>query len=124
MAGLGRRVGALFVDWFIAVILANLFFTGGSSLAEGAPVLITADPLVITLLFFGITALSIALFGGTLGHLLFRMQITTLDGEQPGWWRPFLRQALLMLVLPAVVWDTDHRGGHDIISRLALRRRN
>ncbi|MGO2112933.1 MAG: RDD family protein [Pseudoclavibacter sp.] len=109
MAGIWRRIGALLVDWFIAVGLGNLLFGG--------------DPVAISAIFVGMTALSIIMLGGTLGHLLFRMQITTLAGDQPGWWRPVVRQLLLLLVLPAAVWDTDHRGGHDIISGLALRTR-
>lgn len=109
MAGFWRRLGALLVDWFMALGLGNLFFGG--------------DPVATMLLFVGVTSLSIALLGGTFGHILFGMQVTRLSGAAPGWWRPFARQALLMLVLPAIVWDTDHRGGHDIITGLALRLR-
>lgn len=109
MAGFWRRLGGLFIDWFLALGLANLFFGG--------------DPVAITLLFVGISALSITLLGATLGHAVFGMRVTRLNGDAPGWWRPLARQALLTLVLPAIVWDTDHRGGHDIITGLALRRR-
>lgn len=110
MAGIGRRIGGILVDWFMAVGLGNLFFGG--------------DPLAISLLFFGTTSLAIIVLSATIGHLIFGMQLTRLDGSRPGLWRPILRQALLSIVLPAVVWDTDHRGGHDIISGLALRRRS
>lgn len=109
MAGVWRRLGGLVVDWVLAVGLANAFFGG--------------DGLAISLLFVGITACSITLLGATFGHLLFGMRVTRLNGGAPGWWRPLARQALLAIVLPAIVWDTDHRGGHDIIAGLALRLR-
>lgn len=109
MAGVWRRIGALLVDWFLAVGLGALLFD--------------SDALWIMVIFVVVTAASIVLLGGTIGHLLFGMQLTRLDNGSPGIWRPFARQALLMLVLPAIVWDTDHRGGHDIITGLALRRR-
>lgn len=109
MAGFGRRVGGLLVDWFMAVGLGNLFFGG--------------DPLAISLLFVGVTAVSIVVLSATIGHLIFGMQLTRLDGSRPGLWRPLVRQLLLSIVLPAIVWDTDQRGGHDIISGLALRQR-
>lgn len=110
MAGFFRRLGGLFIDWFMAVGLGNLFFGG--------------DAIAISLLFIGVTTISIIVLGATLGHLIFGMQLTRLDGSRPGLWRPLVRQLLLMLVLPAAVWDTDHRGGHDIIAGLALRMRH
>lgn len=109
IAGLGRRIGGVLADWFLALGLGNLFFGG--------------DPVLIAALFIGVGWLSIWLLGSTLGHRIFGMQLSRLDGSPPGWWRPLLRQTLLMLVLPPLVWDTDHRGGHDIISGLALRLR-
>ena len=39
----------------------------------------------------------------------------------PGYLRPLLRQLQVTLVLPMLVWDSDQRGGHDIMTRLALR---
>lgn len=113
IGGFWRRIGGLFLDWFIAVGIASTFFGGDSgqwSLPAG-------------FIFFGLTSLSIVLVGGSIGHLVFGLHLSRLDGSTPGLWRPVLRQTLLMLVLPALVWDTDRRGGHDIISGLALRLR-
>jgi len=105
-----RRIGGVAVDWGIAYGLGYLFF-------EGRPVEMSATFLVLT-------TLSIMLMNGSIGHLLFGLTLTRLDGSNPGVWRPALRQLLLCLVIPALVWDTDHRGGHDILTGLALRRRS
>lgn len=109
IAGLGRRIGGLVVDWAIAL--------GAGQLLAGG------DPLATSGLFVVVTALPLLVFGSTIGHLLFGMHLRRVNGEAAGWWRPILRQALLALVIPAVVWDTDQRGGHDILAGTVLRRR-
>ena len=109
MGGFWRRLGGLFVDWFAALGLSTVFF--GS------------DPLATSLLFVGVTTVTIIALGGSLGHLVFGLHLTRLDSGRARWWQPVVRQALLALVIPAIVWDTDHRGGHDLIAGLALRRR-
>lgn len=108
IAGVPRRIAALFLDYFMAL---------------GASLLFDRHQLAILACFVVLTGLGIALLGGSLGHLLLGMRVTRLDGGAPGPWRPFLRQLLLVIVLPAIVWDTDRRGGHDIAAGLALRLR-
>lgn len=108
IASFGQRIGGLVIDWGIAVLISWLFFD--------------YHPLLTSVVFVVLTALTISLLGGTIGHLVFGMRLNTVSGTAPGWWRPLLRQVLLMLVLPAVVWDQDNRGGHDIFSGLVLRR--
>jgi uncharacterized RDD family membrane protein YckC len=39
--------------------------------------------------------------------------VVRLDGRPPGLWRAALRTALLLLLVPALVWDRDGRGLHD-----------
>ena len=108
MAGLGRRVVALIIDWGLASAVAWFFFN--------------YDPWAIAAVFVVHTALSISLIGGSIGHTLLGMRLNTVAGQAPGFWRPWVRQVLLMLVIPAVIWDQDTRGGHDIASGLVLRR--
>ena len=36
-----------------------------------------------------------------------------IDGAWVGLWRPIVRTVLLVLVIPAVIWDADQRGLHD-----------
>lgn len=108
MGGLGQRVLGLIVDWSIAVAIAWWFFD--------------YHPLAVTAAFILLTSVTISLLGGSIGHIVAGLRLNTVDRRPPGWWRPLLRQCLLMLVLPAVIWDQDQRGGHDVISGLVLRR--
>ena len=108
IAGFGRRLVGLAIDWGIAVAIAWAFFD--------------YDPVALMVVFVIHTAVTISLIGGSIGHTVFGMRLNTVDQRPPGFWRPWLRQILLVVVLPAVIWDQDHRGGHDIVSGLVLRR--
>lgn len=113
IGGFGRRVLGLIVDWTLA--------TGASWLiAHEAG---TTMPLITTAAFVVITNLGLVIFGSTPGHLVAGLHLRRVDGSPAGFWRPIVRQLLLAIVMPALVWDTDHRGGHDIIAQTVLRRR-
>jgi len=45
-----------------------------------------------------------------------------LSGGWVGLWRPVVRSILLILVIPAIVWDSDQRGFHDKIAGTVLLR--
>lgn len=108
IAGYGRRVGALFLDWGLACVLAAVFFD--------------YHPMAIELIFLALTMASIMLIGGTIGHTAFGMRLNTIAGAAPGFWRPVVRQLLFALILPLLLVDEDGRGAHDRISGLVLRR--
>lgn len=103
---LGRRVAALFIDWFIALGLSWLIFRHG-----GWPVY----PIFAALQILAIWAL-----GGSIGHRLVGLRLSALPGSRPAFWRPVVRSILLTLVVPALVWDSDHRGFHDKIAGTVL----
>jgi hypothetical protein len=99
VARLGRRVGALVIDWGLSVLVSVAFFD--------------YDALA-TLGIFAITQVVFLTFvSGSIGHLLFRMRVVPMVGGWIGVWRPLVRTLLLCLVVPAVVWDRDQRGLHD-----------
>ncbi|WP_282824317.1 RDD family protein [Gulosibacter sediminis] len=108
MAGFGRRLAGLAIDWGVAVAIAYFAFD--------------YNPVAIMGIFIGLSWLGIALLGGSLGHLLCGMRLNTVAGATPGWWRPLVRQVLVMLVLPPLVADEDGRGMHDVLTGLVLRR--
>ena len=99
IAKLGRRVGAIAIDWACAVIVSIAFFS--------------YDPLATTLIFAIVQIVFIPTLGGSPGHRLLRMRVQRVAGGWPGLWRPIVRTVLLVLVIPAVIWDADNRGLHD-----------
>ncbi|MGM7665732.1 RDD family protein [Microbacterium sp. A93] len=95
----GRRIGALAIDWAAAVIISVAFFQYDS---------------IATLLIFAIVQIVfIPTLGGSPGHRILGMRLVMLNGAWVGLWRPLVRTFLLVLVIPAVIWDPDQRGLHD-----------
>jgi hypothetical protein len=114
VARLGRRVGAIAIDWIVANVIAIGFF--GWSLENANPF----PPLVV----FGVLqVLFICTLGGSVGHLVLGMRVVPVE---PGWVgviKPIARTALLCLGVPALIWDRDQRGMHDRIVGTVLVRR-
>ena len=95
----GRRIGALAIDWACAVIVSIAFFEYDS---------------FATLVVFGIVqVLFLPTLGGSPGHRLLGLRLQLVRGGWVGLWRPIIRTALLLVVIPAVIWDADQRGLHD-----------
>ncbi|MGO1544343.1 MAG: RDD family protein [Gulosibacter sp.] len=108
VASFGLRILGLIVDWSIASLLSWWLFD--------------YDALAIAAIFVVLTSIFIWLLGGSLGHIIFGMRVNTVQGEAPGWWRPWVRQLLLVFVLPALIMDRDQRGAHESLSGLVLRK--
>jgi len=51
--------------------------------------------------------------GTTLGMRLLGIGVRRLDGGRLGWLWVIVRTVMLLLVIPAVVYDRDQRGLHD-----------
>ncbi|GAA1641752.1 RDD family protein [Kribbella alba] len=113
VAGWGRRVLALFVDWLIAGLIASAITS--KPLWAGGNDLNTAQLVV----FFAMSAVLTGLAGATIGHRLLGLRvIRTQPGgtgysAQVGLLGGAIRTFLICLVLPAVVYDRDRRGLHD-----------
>lgn len=107
LARLGRRLGALWIDWLLAMAISAGFF---------------ASQPMITLAIFAIeNLLLVSTLGFTIGHRIFGMRVLRLDSTpMVGVPRGLLRTFLLCLVIPAVVWDSDGRGLHDRLSGTIL----
>lgn len=105
---IGRRFGAIIVDWALAAVPAYLLVGGDL-------------PQLWNLLFFAILqVLFIPTLGGSIGHRVFGLRVVPLVGGWVGIWRPVVRTLLLVLVIPVLVWDSDQRGFHDKIAGTAL----
>ncbi len=102
-----RRLVALAVDWVACLAIAG-------AVAGRGPF----APLVV---LFVENVVLVSTIGTTLGHRLLGVRVYRLGGADgrepvagpPGLRAGLVRTVLLLLVLPAVVWDADGRGMHD-----------
>ncbi|GAA1244703.1 RDD family protein [Kitasatospora nipponensis] len=104
LAGPGRRIGALFVDGWLASLIAY------GALAHGD---LQRANLLSLPVFFAVSAILLATSGTTFGKRLFGLRVVRLDGTRATIPQALLRTVLLCLVVPAAVWDRDTRGLHD-----------
>ena len=110
VARAGRRIIALLVDWASAMLISLLF----------TPYESVAYTWVTPLVFAALQVVFIPTIGGSLGHRLLGMRVIPLEGGWIGAWRPVVRTALLLIVVPALVWDSDQRGFHDKVAGTVL----
>jgi len=94
-----RRVGALAVDWALAVVISLLFFD--------------YNAFATLIIFVAMSAVTALLTAGTPGHLVFRIRIAPIRGGALGIIQPLVRPLLIALVVPALLSDEDMRGAHD-----------
>jgi uncharacterized RDD family membrane protein YckC len=111
-ASWGRRILALFVDWFACLAVVRLLTATG---------VIAGDPNGFgTLALYVIeSALLTATVGGSFGKLVTRLRVVRMDGQpRPiGLIQALLRQVLVALVIPPLVFKPDGRGLHDLAVR-------
>jgi uncharacterized RDD family membrane protein YckC len=110
-ASWARRIGALLVDyaacWGVMLLIYGRDWFGSGSLPS----------VYLNLLFIGEAAFLTALAGGSFGQLATRLRVVRIDGSG----RPLslltalLRQVLICLVIPPLVFRPDGRGLHDMI---------
>lgn len=99
---LGRRFGALVIDWVLCLLVSNFF---ADPVRDGwAPVLV----LVLEYGFF------LGLFAQTPGMYVTKVRcVAWADGGRIGLLRGLLRGVLLALVVPPLLMDEHRRGVHD-----------
>ena len=98
IAGFGARLAAFLVDALLC-----------AALAWGV-----ADDQVWTTPIFGLEVLVLTVLGGaSAGQRVRGLQVVRLDGRRVGVLRAALRTFLLLLLIPALVWDRDGLGLHD-----------
>jgi uncharacterized RDD family membrane protein YckC len=110
LASAGARVGAWLVDALASALAAALFtYHGGrGDLAHRLPGYWSLIPFALDYV------LGMLFAGRTLGMYLFGLRIIRIDRDAAvNPWRAVLRTVLLMLLVPAVVFDKDGRGLHD-----------
>jgi hypothetical protein len=111
IARFGRRLGAIFIDWGIALVIALAFFRDGPWQPNSWA----------TLAIFAVEQLVFLwTVNGSIGHLILRMRVVPLVPGRLGLWRPLVRTVLLCLLIPAFIWDRDQRGVHDRLAGTLL----
>jgi hypothetical protein len=114
---MGRRIGALFIDWLIAYGLSALIMSLGWISLQ---VLSTA----VLVVWLVIGAASVRLFGFTPGQYALGLIVIPVDNRlHVGLGRALARGLLIALVIPPLFTDTDMRGLHDRLTRTAVVRR-
>ena len=106
---MGRRIGALFVDWLIAYGLAALAMTLGW-------VSVQTLSTAVLVIWFVLGVLSVRLFGFTPGQFALGLIVVSVDTTAR---RPRSRTGARIadrLVIPPLITDTDLRGLHDRIT--------
>ncbi len=113
IAGMGRRFAALTLDWLMSWAVGSLIFEQ----SEGRPIWITA-------VFFAQIVVLTGLTGASAGQRILNLSVGSFpDGRVLGFGRVVLRTLLILLVIPAVVFDSDGRGLHDRIVESAVYKR-
>ena len=103
LAGQGRRLGALAVDWVIAIlVVAAIGWHPSSSQGQwGVLAVFAAEHLLL-----------VSTLGYTIGKRIFGLRVGKLGGPLTPL-SVVIRTVLLVLVIPPVIWDRDGRGLHD-----------
>jgi uncharacterized RDD family membrane protein YckC len=105
-AGFGRRVGALVIDWLASLAVAVLLFRQFSYGSDGSS--------FATLLVFYVEVVVLTwLIGASFGQRIIGLSVVRVGGGHLSLWRIAVRTALICLVIPAIVIDSDGRGLHD-----------
>ncbi len=110
VARFGRRIVALIIDYAAATIIATAFFGYDQFALPSVAGVTMFSPLIV---FAILQVLFIPTIGGSPGHRVMGLRLELLHGGWTGLWRPIVRTLLLLVVIPAAIWDADQRGLHD-----------
>jgi len=117
VAGWGRRLLALCIDWAVSLLVVAAFIGDDVWSSRGAMAL---APLLA--LFVQLTLLT-GLLGASIGQRLLGLAVVRLDRQPVGLPRAALRSALICLAIPPLVFDRDNRGLHDLaVGTVVVRR--
>jgi uncharacterized RDD family membrane protein YckC len=114
VAGFGRRLAALTIDWFIGYGIGAIFATPDATVNPWFGWLVLG-------VWFLLTAVPVAVFGATVGMMVLGLRVLPVDGRQGvglGW--AVVRTVLIAVVVPPLVRDGDGRGWHDRTARTVV----
>ncbi len=117
VAGWGRRIGALCIDWALSMLIVSAFVGDEVWTGQGAVVF---APLLA--LFVQLTVLT-GLLGSSVGQRFAGLAVARRDGGPLGLVRAALRSLLICLAIPPLIFDRDSRGLHDLAAGTVVIRR-
>src|SRR5699024_10649809 len=103
-----RRVLALFIDWFVALLTVSAL-TGSPIFGDPG-----AAPWPPLLAFWVESTLLTGLLGFTIGKRVAGLRVVGVDDRPIGLLLAALRTLLLCLVVPAIIMSDRRRGLHDL----------
>jgi uncharacterized RDD family membrane protein YckC len=112
VAGFGRRVAALFIDWLLSIGLVTIF-SGGQLGFAAAPGNATPSAFWTLGVFFLQICAFTWLAQASIGQRLMGIGVADMSGGRVGLLRAVVRTGLICLVIPPVIYDRDARGLHD-----------
>jgi hypothetical protein len=120
VAGWGRRILALIIDWFLCLLAV-------AAVTRQNPWAYSAAGQAHERYAIGVLALEIwfftSLIGGSAGQVVTRVAVRRVRGGLVDPIRVFARTVLILLVVPAVIYNHDHRGLHDLaVDSVVVRR--
>jgi uncharacterized RDD family membrane protein YckC len=104
IASTGRRLAAVAVDWWLCALIAY------GLIAHGNMVLANYWTMFV---FFVLSVLTLGTVGSTPGKRLLGLRLISAGGGRASVGQVVLRTTLLLLAVPALIWDRDGRGLHD-----------
>ncbi len=112
-ASWAQRLLALVIDW-VACSLVVFLIAPEAFTETGSPLAI-----LVNVLFVLESAFFMSLLGGSFGQLACRIRVTRMDGSNrwPDPLRALLRQFLVVLVIPPLIFRPDGRGLHDMAAK-------
>jgi uncharacterized RDD family membrane protein YckC len=116
-ASWARRILALVVDWFASTFVVILLL-GGVEEWSGS----RSAGFYVLAVFVLESAIFCALSGGSFGQVATRLRVVREDGDpRPiGPLQALVRQVLIALVIPPLVYRPDGRGLHDVAAGSAV----
>ncbi|MGI9005441.1 MAG: RDD family protein [Streptosporangiaceae bacterium] len=109
IAGMARRIGALFTDWLVcSFVVVVVIRPPSSQVGLWTLGIFAAQDFIFT-----------ALLGLTPGKQLLRIRVVRLDGGMIAGWA-LVRTLLLLTVVPPLLTDRDLRGLHDRAANTAV----
>ncbi|MEY4105008.1 MAG: hypothetical protein RLZZ478_371 [Actinomycetota bacterium] len=105
VARAGRRFLAITIDWLMSWAVGSIFFEQNQG-----------RPFWIALVFFLQILILTSTTGASAGQRLLKLRVLRYPELEPlGIGATLLRTLLILLVIPAVVYDNEGRGLHDRI---------